>query len=263
MSFRRAHIGLLTVLMMTLVACGYDNHTVPDVALSEVVPSGTIATLGEFADEGIRVEERVVVVGRVVADDASGNFYRSIVVADESAGVEVKIGGWDLAGLYPVGSQVAIYAEGLVVARVDGVLTLGAKVYDWSGGRVEPIMTREEIARRVVVTDFVASVEPRVMYIGDLTENDCGTLVRVEGLTYVGEPMGWGTTEYGSETDREFVDSEGCRILVRTSRYADFAEHQVPRREVALCGILYRDRYKGEDVYVLKMRDLRDVEEAR
>ncbi len=260
MSFRRAQIGVLVALTMALVACGYDSHSVPDVALPDVVPSGSIATLAAFAEEGVRIEESMVVVGRVVADDASGNFYRSIVVADESAGVEVKMGGWDLSGLYPLGSEVAIYAEGLVVARVDGVLTLGREIYDWSGGRVEPIEPRDEIARRVVVTNFVTSVEPRVRRIDNLTESDCGTLVKIKGLTYVGEPMGWGTTEYGSEADREFVDSEDRKILVRTSRYADFAEHRVPTEEVALCGILYRDRYKGEDVYVLKMRDLNDVE---
>ncbi|MBO7300646.1 MAG: hypothetical protein J6U53_04465 [Tidjanibacter sp.] len=260
MNFRWAQISLLVVLVVALGACGYDSHTDCDVVFPEVVPNAFVADLQEYADSGVRIEQEAVMVGRVVANDASGNFYRSIVVVDASGGVEVKIGGWELSGLYPLGSEVAIYAEGLMVTREDGVLTLGREVYDWSDGRVEPIEPRDEFRRRVVVTDYVATVEPRVRCIEELTEDDCGALVRVEGLTYVGEPMGWGTTEYGSQADREFVDSQGHIILVRTSRYADFAKHQVPTQQVAVRGILYRDRHKGKDVYVLKVRDLGDVE---
>jgi hypothetical protein len=247
-----------------MVGCGYDYHTPPDNLFADKLPNAPIEHLAEYAEEGGVIEDDVVVVGRVVADDASGSFYRAIVVEDASGGVEVRIGSWDLAALYPLGSQVAICAEGLAVARVDGVLTLGRTIYDWSGGRVEPIEPREEIARRVVVTDYAVAIEPQTKTIDALTEDDCGRLVRIEGVRYVGEPMvGWGTTEYGSEVDREFVDVDGRIILVRTSRYADFAERRVPKEEVAICGVLYRDRYKGEDVYVLKMRDLNDVEVVR
>lgn len=263
MSFRRAKIAALAALAVGLGACGYDSHKAPEVSLPAIVPNALVERLDDYAREGVVVEDEVVVVGRVVADDASGNFYRAIVVEDTSGGVEVRLGGWDLAALYPLGSQVAIYAEGLAVARVDGVLTLGRTIYDWSSGRVEPIEPRDEIARRVVVTGYAEAVEPRTKTIESLTEADCGRLIRVEGLRYVGEPAGWGTTEYGSNADREFVDAEGHTILVRTSKYADFAERRVPDGEVSISGVLYRDRYKGEDVFVLKMRDMGDVEVVR
>lgn len=248
-----------------MVGCGYDRHTPPDDLFADKLPNALVEHLAEYVEEEVGViENEVVVVGRVVADDASGNFYRAIVVEDASGGVEVRIGSWDLVAFYPLGAEVAIYAEGLAVARVDGVLTLGRTIYDWSGGRVEPIEPREEIARRVVVTDYAVAIEPQTKTVDALTEDDCGRLVRVEGVRYVGEPtVGWGTTEYGSEADREFVDDNGHKILVRTSKYADFAEYVVPDEKVAICGILYRDRYEGEDVFVLKMRDLGDVEVER
>lgn len=250
-------------LMVGLEACGYDSHKAPEVALPEVEPNAKVVELEKYADEGVVVEDEIVVVGRVVADDASGNFYREIVVEDSSGGVVVKLGSWDLAALYPMGVEVALYAEGLAVAYVDGVLTVGRTIYDWSGGRVEPIEPREEMVRRVVVTDYVVDVAPRTKAIDELTESDCGRLIRIEGLRYVGEPaVGWGTTEYGSEVDREFVDDKGNRILVRTSRYAAFAERRVPDGEVAISGVLYRDRYRGEELFVLKMRDMGDVEEV-
>ncbi len=255
-------IALVATLAVWLGACGYDRHKDVDVALPEVVPNALVEVLDGYAEAGVVVEEEVILVGRVVANDASGNFYREIVVEDSSGGVRIAIGGWDIAALYPLGVEVAVYAQGLAVAREDGVLTLGREIYDWSGGEVEPIEPREEFRRRVVVTDYAVAMEPRAAVLEELTESDLGRLVEIEGVTYVGEPaVGWGTTEYGSEADREFVDDDGRVVLVRTSKYADFAERRVPTERVKICGILYRDRYKGADVFVLKMRTLEDVEE--
>ena len=125
---------------------------------------------------------------------------------------------------------------------------------------MEPIEPRDEISKRIEVTAKGTPPQPTTLPIGALTKEMCGRLIRVEGVHYVGQESSWGITDYGTEAEREFADTSGAKILVRTSRYADFAEHNIPTEEVAITGILYTKRYKGEDLFILKMRDLGDVE---
>ena len=251
---------ILVLGAMLLVGCGYDSHTPPSDLFDTTVPNATIEALRYYAEEGVEVAEEIVVEGTVVADDKSGNFYRAIVVEDSSGAVEVRLGLYDLGAHYPIGCRVTIEARGLAVAYYDGVLTLGREIYDWSGGRMEPIEPRDEISKRIEVTAKGTPPQPTTLPIGALTTEMCGRLTRVEGVHYVGQESSWGITDYGTESDREFTDTSGAKILVRTSRYADFAEHNIPTEEVAITGILYTKRYKGEDLFILKMRDLGDVE---
>lgn len=251
---------ILALGAMLLVGCGYDSHTPPSDLFDTTVPNATIEALRYYAEEGVEVAEEIVVEGTVVADDKSGNFYRAIVVEDSSGAVEVRLGLYDLGAHYPIGCRVTIKARGLAVAYYDGVLTLGREIYDWSGGRMEPIEPRDEISKRIEVTAKGTPPQPTTLPIGAITTEMCGRLIRVEGVHYVGQESSWGITDYSTEADREFTDTSGAKILVRTSRYADFAEHNIPTDEVAITGILYTKRYKGEDLFILKMRDLGDVE---
>lgn len=256
---RIVEVMLLGVALTCLWGCRREYHA-PEVEYSTLLPTAHIRQLAELLDEGLtRVPDGVVLAGVVSANDAEGNFYRSIVVEDASGAVEVSLGMWELAGVYPVGCGVTIDASGLAVVRTDGVLTLGWEVYDWSGGRVEPIAPREEIVGRVVVSHKGESPTPRTLTIGELTEQMCGRLVRLEGVRAIEPGEKWGATEYGTSVDRAFEDAEGRVVVVRTSRYADFAERRVPEGELSIDGILYRGRRAGEDVYVLKMRSIDDV----
>lgn len=92
----------------------------------------------------------------------------------------------------------------------------------------------------------------------------CGRLVRISRLNFdasgfEGQYVTW--AEKGATGYRVFTDGSGNRITVATSGYASFAGEQVPRREVALTGILMKgntDTARG--VYILKLRSADDVE---
>lgn len=259
----KSHILMLGALLgvVLLGGCGYDRHKAPTALYDTTLPNAPIEVLYGYADEGVEIAEQVIFAGEVVADDASGNFYRAIVVEDNSGAVEVRMGLYDLAALYPIGCRVVVDAQGLMVTRQNGVLTLGREIYEWSGGRVEAIEPRSEILRRVRVTAKGTPTQPTICSIGDLSERMCGRLTRVEGVRLVeGEERAWGTTDYGTEAERMFEDGKVGRIMVRTSSYADFAASNIPNQEVSITGVLYTGRSGGEDVYVLKMRNLNDVE---
>lgn len=251
MSFKLQNIWLLVALVPMLGGC-YDSHTQPIVEYHIPTHSTSIADVKSMAKEMERLPEGVEIVGRVTANDFGGNFYRRIVVEDPSGALEVHIGLYDLAALYPVGAMVRVRCGGLVAMEREGVLQLGGDCYPWSDYRVEPIAPRSEVDYHVEVCGPVESLIP----LETLSAEDCGRLVRMRGVRFVGSESDWGSEEYGTEASREFTTEEGERFVVATSRYADFAREPIPERALTLTGILYCD----EETYIIRLRNEEDVE---
>lgn len=260
MSFRRRYILPLLMLLVPLllmVGCDYDRHEEcpPLASGEEIMTSLHLSNLAPFAISGELLPEGAVFKARVVADDASGNFYRTLVVQADGVGAELRLALYDLHALYPVGCEVAVECGGLAVVRSDGALCIGRRPYDWSSGRVEPVAPRSQVLQRVRVTATIEPQEPRVCNIGELSESLCGTLVRIEGVHYEGTPASWADVGVDYSADRYFVDSQGERIEVRTSPYADFAAEPIPEGELSVQGILY----KSEENYFVRLRSGDDV----
>lgn len=252
---------LVIFLLLLLAGCGYDSHEGCVVQFEEVAPTLHLSRLSSYAESGNPLPEGAIIKGRVVANDASGNFYRTIVIEEEGVGVELRLALYDLHALFPVGSLVSVRCEGLRVARHDGCLCLGRAIYGWSGGSLEPIAPRSEVLRRIEVVDMGEEPSAMLCTLDELSSDMCGRLVEVEGLRYEGEPTGWAVTNYGSEVDHIFEVAEEQRIIIRTSRYADFAAEKIPEGLFGARGILYVDRVDKQEVFVIKLRDRGDVVE--
>ena len=60
------------------------------------------------------ITEDKTIGGIVIADDESGQFYKTIVIQDETGGISVNLDGYDLYTSYPVGRKVYVKSEGPV-----------------------------------------------------------------------------------------------------------------------------------------------------
>ncbi len=273
MSFRPFLI--LLFVAVAVAGCGYDSHNDVEFPSKDATLSFSLSALRESAGSKMPFAEGTSIGGVVVANDLSGNFYRTLVVEDESGAVALRLALYDLAALYPVGYRVCVDAAGLVAEVRNGVVEVGWPADAWNSDEVRAIEGRHEVYERVtVVSPEREDVVPSALTVDEITLRHYGCFVALRGLTFLGdeedEDVGteywrtdWGSTYYGSEADRLFVDELGRFVLVRTSRYADFAEQSIPRGRMSISGILYADRYKGADVPVLKIRDLSDVQRER
>ena len=257
-------IPLFCVLL--LAGCGYDAFDASDSVLPNLPEANVrIAGLREFYRDGgaTTFTRDYVIAGLVTASDESGNFYRSFFVEDETGGIEIKAGLYDLHTLFPIGRRVAVRLKGMTLGRDNGVYQLGSKGLPSSGYETDFLGHRALLDRYVVRGSLADAPAPSTGTIRGMREEFVGSLIRIRDLCFVkGGRETWAVAAKDSwngkpsSKDVWAKDEAGDSISVYTSGYADFAPDTVPVGKVDVTGILLKN---GKN-YRLKLRIPNDVE---
>ena len=96
----------------------------------ELEVTATIAELKElYAKHGVlKIEDDdMVISGKVISDDHSGNIYRELYLQDETGVISVKIGLSSLYSDYKLGQTVYVKCSGLTIGQYNGMPQLGAR----------------------------------------------------------------------------------------------------------------------------------------
>lgn len=210
------------------------------------------------------ITEDVIVVGSVISSDDDDNFFRTMVVDDGTSAVEVMMGINPLSAAYPVGLRVALYLKGCYAAYSYGVLQVGRKGEEYESYAVEYLGSREAVDRVVRRGVDIVDVEAAKRRIQDLSGEELGRLIEIEGLHLVAstsvdvdngellEDALWGGYAM-------FKDEGGDSVAIYTRDYARYADEYIPTCKVTLRGILQWGRYNGgKECYQLKMRYAKD-----
>ena len=252
---------LFAILCFVLVGC-YNAADESHIVAPLPSPTTTIKSLKEriVGTRPMRIEQDIVVVGRIISSDRDENFYRSIVVDDGTGAVEVMMGITPLAADYPEGLEVALCLEGCYMAYQRGVAQVGAVAAEYESYEVGYLASREAVDRVVVRGSSVEMQSPRRLAIRELELGDCGRLVRVDGVHLV-STTSVDTQEGDVMEDARwrgyalFKNDAGDSIAVYTRDYARFAEDAIPLVDVSLSGVVEWARYNGgRECYQLKMR---------
>ena len=222
-------------------------------------PEPVTTTIGElrakYAGTTFPVTGDIVVSGRVNTSDLGGNFYRTLCIEDEGAGMEIMAGIDQLHNDFPMGCRVTLRLKGLALGESRGILQVGRKPAAGSGFATDYLGSKAALDAAVSRTgEAPQPVAPALLTIAELTPKRCGTLVRIDGLSYTPEDLTPGTwAGY-----KRFTDAGGAEIYTYVRNYAGFAGEEVPAgKSCSLTGILqYDDAGKGR--YLLKLRDEND-----
>lgn len=157
---------------------------------NQIVPIKTVLQL--YYDEygkntvgkGLEVTEDYVIKGKVISNDAYGNIYRTMYIQDESGAIEVKLGISGIYNEYKVGQTVYVKAKGLVLGNYRYMLSLGMPSVDadYSNGYMDVRTIIDAHVFRGQMTKLTAADTLVVHSASDLTDDDLGRLVRIEGL---------------------------------------------------------------------------------
>lgn len=245
------------ILLATLLGGCYDRHSEPtEEPFSGQDNCDLVELRGLCANGCYTIERDMICEARVTSSDRAGNFYRSMVVEDESGAVEILLGIYNSASQYPTGLLVELHLQGLAIIAENGVVRVGLppQSHDEAPREME---SPSVIAKHLVRGNSVEEIEPLPCDIAELSNALCGRFVEVGALRYT--PLseaenGATTTEY-----YRLEDSDGNVIFAYISPYANFANIELPSTELSLRGILYHESVGGENHFVIKPRYAEDI----
>ena len=227
----------LILILLTLSSCQKPFDAGDEEAFGG--EEGSIQYLKSlYVNRPLRLTDDRVIRGRVVSSDAAGNFQWTLVVEDETGGIEVKIGLSPYWESYPVGTEVRIKCAGLMLGAYGRTIQLGGTSDD--PGFETGFIDRERMGAVIVPTGDFAPVVPVQLTPGNLSMRLVDCAVRVENVRLIDEERGltWGDGEEYIERRLQFIDSPTDTLAVRTSPEATFAADTLPEWVIALEGVL-------------------------
>lgn len=257
------HLALL-LLVFAFSACIHDNFDEPspngtDPAIDEslVISIQDLKNRYNGAD-AVEVTDSVFISGVVVADDRSGNFYQTIVLEDETAGIALRIAEADYYNIYPIGRRVFVMLKGLYIGQYNGLVQMGVNDPDEDDGveRIPSLL----VPNHFFPGQFNLNPQPTVLTIDELLQNRStyqNRLIQLEGFEFIGAQLGTTIADAVNQqsVNKDIVNCDGDEILIRTSGYSDFAADTVPSGNgnvVAIFSVFGNDNQ-------LLLRDFNDI----
>jgi len=251
---------LLPILLCVwLCGCYDDRFDTPDVGTEPEAATIRIGDLRKMLrEEPLTVVEPIVLRGRVTTSDREGNFYHSFLIDDGSGAAEICASISNLHTIYPPGAPVSVNVQNCAAALRNGVVQIGTIPDSYDDYAVGYIGSRQLLDRIVRCgSQAPLAVVPLERSVSDLSEEECGRLVRIARLRFIPEtdpddPGTWAGY-------RLFEDANQNRIAVYTSAYASFGDSPVPSEPISVTGILqYGKAGNHGKRFILKMRDAND-----
>lgn len=259
-------------LFLTIISCvedsQYDTPTIknPNCDNPNLVATTTLEVIKRLATESFsvpihRFTSDDIIEGYVVSSDKAGNIFKQIYIQDKPENpkfaVVLNIDESDTNIKFQVGSKMFIKLKGLAVTNNYGSIEIGIG----NGSDLENIPS--EIVRKQILNacEPIATIIPKKVLIAQLTKDYLGMLVEIENIRLKKSDEGFsyaGTTYSGYSRNFETVDNDcflNGSIILRTSKYADFALTPIPKEQGSIVAIL--SEYSG--TYQLFIRDTKDV----
>lgn len=223
---------LVIALVGLFTSCIQDNYTDPpnNGVDPNLTANFTIANLKAlYTGTAIQLPDSMIISGVVVADDKSGNLYKSIIIDDGTAGILIRVDNNGLFGTYPVGRRLFIKCGGLWMGDYGGLIQLGGQLTAGSTNEVDVIPA-------LVIPDYFFPgtynnpVTPITVDIPSLDDSYQNRLIRLQNVQFVYADTGktFSDAQLQQTVNLYITDCNGNTMIVRTSGYADFAGQLVP-----------------------------------
>lgn len=227
-----------------------------------VVPEATIqanTTISELKNEffqqgtnnyatlvGARQDgSHYIIEGYVSTSDESGNYFKQLVIQDETGAIQLDIDAYDLYLSYQLGQKLVLDVTGLYVGGYGSLLQIGAAPTSGYPSRITEAVFAEH-AQLDGLANNETLVKPEIVTLADLKSTSPTSidglawqnrLVKIEGVTFVNGGKQTLSTSGSNGVSQTFRNSEGSAILY-TSGYSDFWDYYCPTGTGDVIGIL-------------------------
>jgi hypothetical protein len=237
-----------------------DTNTAGLVANKTIKELKSIHKPGEFET----IQEDWIIEGVVVADDASGNYFKTLVIQDATSGIDLKLDATGLYNDYPIGRKIFIKCKGLVISDYNGLIQIGGGTFINNSGQ-------EQLAgiEQLLIPTFVfkgptkQEITPRELKIAELSNEMVSTLITLKDVQFRDADIDQTFADAAKKQslNRSLEDCDGISIVLRSSGYASFANDKTPANKGTVTGIYSvfgsTKQFIIRDVNDLKMNDTR------
>lgn len=263
--------ALLALAGVTLSGCNEDLEVPPLAIPSSDWKANT--TIADFKAQYWSAEENyctkvgetaggehVILGGRVIGNDLTGNIYQAIQIQDETGAITVSASVKDLHLRYKIGEQVFIDVTDLYAGKYAGLFQIGTE------GTYNNAPTTSKMSEK----DFLAHTslnglpDPSKVTTLTMTIPEINAMVKdaekvrqyqsqrieIKDVSFIGGGKERWAEAGSSGTDRYLIDKDGNRLLVRNSGYSDFCDQTLPAGHGNIVAILSWYRSSWQVVFV-------------
>lgn len=249
----------LAFILLIVAGCKKDPFDTPPAEVPLDIDLTTIDQLKALhtPDSLEMIEDELFIEGVVIADDKSGNFYKTLVIQDETGGLGVRINATDLYNDFPIGMKIYIKCKGLWLDDYNGVIQLNGGVVDDNGELTTVGIETPLIEDYIIKGKRDQFVTPKVVSIDQLDESLINTLVQLEGVQMIASDTGKTYADAVGQfsVNLNIEDCDDNTIILRSSGYAQFAGDKVDAGNGAITAV-YSVFGQDKQLYI---RDLTDV----
>lgn len=250
----KSYFSLMIMAAAALVSSCSDNFDTPPLMVPQASRTANISIAdfkAKYWQDAVNyidtVSEDLVVAGRVISSDASGNIYKSLVIQDETGALAISLNGNSLYNTYRIGQEVVISLKDIWVGKYNSLQQLGYPEYYEKGGVWEatflPLETFQDHAE-LNGLPAPSEIDTIPATIAGLSTDAAGLrkwqsqLVRFDDVKFSDADGKNAFVNGDATTNRTIEDAGGNSIVVRTSNYSTFKDDLLPLGYGSVVGIL-------------------------
>ncbi len=240
-------------LLLLILSCNKKFDEPPLNADPEIPVTMTIQELkARYQGTGIfeTIHDEQVISGVVVADDRSGNFFKQIVIQDETGGLPIQIDMNSIYSSYPIGRRIFVKLKGLMMGDYGGTIQLGLDSVRSSDGRFLNLgrIPQTLLPNYITGGSYGNVVTPKIIkpsqFSGNINDALLSTLVQINNVEFRDADLikTYANAESPTQESARNFTIKPCddtkSIVLRNSSYATFAGLPVPQGNGQMAGIL-------------------------
>lgn len=236
----------IAAAVMALACCAC-TKSVPDY---DDDPRGTvsIAHLKTLCtSESVVITDDIAITGHIAANDLYGEYSHTIVLCDDSGGIEIAVDTRRTAETFPIAARLTVHCSSLALGDYGGRVMLGAApTAQYTVDRI----SESDFARYFLLdTASAQAVDPVHITIPETNAELVGSLVQIDDVTFGSEAgLAWCETDPATgdhiDTERTATDRAGRTLAVRTISQCEYRDEKIPAGYGTLRGIL--EYFNGE-----------------
>lgn len=260
MKIRSVYFLVFIPLITGLTNCHKQFDEPPEYTGPSIKANISIAELkrSHLPNNYEKILDDLIIEVVVIANDQTDNFYKSIVIQDSTAGITIRLDGYSLFNIYPIGRKLFIRLKGLWMGDYAGMVQLGAGVNRSDPQFPELIPIPQPMFDRVIIKGPLDQrLIPKRLVMTDLADSLQSMLITLTNIEFISSDTG---KPYADAINKQAISHSlrTCSIgtvYLRTGGFARFASALTARGSGEITGVYSIFRTQKQ----LLIRDTSDV----